>query len=100
MFGGNMMEKLQQMQQKVEESKARLENITVSGEAGGNLILVEVNGNRKVKKISIHAELSDMDKEDLEDLLIVAINRALEQANSVHEQEMASSAGSLLGGFK
>lgn len=94
-----MMEKLQQMQQKVEESKARLEHITVHGEAGGNLVTIEVNGNRKVKKVTINTEVTDMDKEDLEDLLIVAFNRALDQANVVNEQEMASSAGSLLGGF-
>lgn len=99
MFGNNMMEKLQQMQQQAEETKEKLENLKVEGEAGGNLVLVEMNGNRKLTNLQINTDLKEMDKEDLEDLLTVAMNRALEKANKLNESEMANSAKGLFPGM-
>ena len=87
MFGGNMMKKLQEMQQKVEETKARLDTILVDGEAAGK-VKVTVTGNRGVKSVSIAPELSELDKEELEDLLIIALNQALEKAEKVNESEI------------
>jgi DNA-binding YbaB/EbfC family protein len=94
-----MLEKLQSMQGQAEETKAKLSQLTVEGEAGGNLIVVEMDGNRKLKKLTINTELSNMEKEDLEDLLTVAIDRALTAVEKLNEQEMAASAKDLLGGF-
>lgn len=98
MFGGNMMKKLQEMQQKVEETKARLNTITVTGEAGNGKINVVASGNREIKSVTINEKLSNMDKEELEDLLIIALNKALENAEQVNESEMrAASAGMIPG---
>lgn len=94
-----MMEKLQAMQQKAQESKEKLNEIRVSGEAGGNLITVELNGNRKMTGLSINTDLSSMEKEDLEDLLTVAFNRAIEAADTANEAEMANSAQGLFPGM-
>lgn len=99
MFGLDQNSMMLKMQQALEESKVRLENTVVSGEAGGGLIRVEMNGNRKLTELSINGSLQDMDKEDLEDLLIVAINRVLEEANRVNEQEVSSSARQFLPGM-
>lgn len=93
-----MMKKLQEMQQKVEETKARLNTITVTGEAGNGKISVTASGNREIKSVTINEELSNMDKEELEDLLIIALNKALENAEQVNESEMrAASAGMIPG---
>ena len=100
MFGGNnnMMQKLQEMQQKVEETKARLDTITVEGKASNGKVTVTMTGNRKVNAISINEKLGGFDREELEDLLIIATNDALEKAESVNESEMkAASAGMLPG---
>ncbi|MDB4088528.1 YbaB/EbfC family nucleoid-associated protein [Flavobacteriales bacterium] len=99
MFGGNnMMKKLQEMQQKVEETKARLDTITVEGKASNGKVSVIMTGNRKVNSISINEEIASLDKEELEDLLIIATNDALVKAESVNESEMkAASAGMLPG---
>jgi DNA-binding YbaB/EbfC family protein len=94
-----MLEKLQKMQQQVEEVKAKLDNIVVTGEAGGNLVSVELTANRTMKRVLINTEISAMEKEDLEDLLVVAFNRALSQANDIHEREMAASAKGMIPGF-
>ena len=46
---GNMMERMQEMQQKTEDAKRRLDNITVTGEAPAGAVVVEMTGNKKVK---------------------------------------------------
>lgn len=90
---GDMMNKIQQMKEEVEKSKARLDNITVASETEG--IKIEMTGNRKIKDISIPQELLD-EKEDLEDLLIIALNKAIEKADKVNEAEMAGAAKGML----
>ena len=91
---GDMMEKLQAMQQSMGESKVRLANITVEVKAEG--VTVVIDGNRKVRDIRIEdAILSD--KEDLQDLLVVAVNKAIEAADKANEAEMAAKARDLLG---
>lgn len=98
MFGENMMDKLMAMQQQAESVKQNLENKLVSGDAGGGLVLIEMNGNRKLSKVEINTDLKSMEKEDLEDLLIVAFNRAIEKANVLQESEMDSNLKGLFPG--
>lgn len=93
-----MMKKLQEMQQKVEETKARLDTILVDGEAAGK-VKVTLTGNRGVKSVSIAPELSELDKEELEDLLIIALNQALEKAEKVNESEMKAASAGLIPGM-
>lgn len=99
MFGGNnMMKKLQEMQQKVEETKARLDTITVEGKSNNGKVSVLMTGNRTMKSISINQELSELEKEELEDLIAIATNDALAKAEQVNESEMrAASAGMIPG---
>ncbi|PWH86804.1 YbaB/EbfC family nucleoid-associated protein [Brumimicrobium oceani] len=99
MFGKDMMAKLQKMQEQAQLSKEKLDTIIVRGEAGGNLIEVEMNGNRKLTKLSINTSLDQMEKEDLEDLLSVALNRAIQAADAANEKEMANSAKGLIPGM-
>ncbi|MEX1192337.1 MAG: YbaB/EbfC family nucleoid-associated protein [Brumimicrobium sp.] len=98
MFGKDLMQKLQQMQEKAGATKDKLEGITVYGEAGGNLIEVEMNGNRKLTKLSINTTLDKMEKDDLEDLLTVALNRAIEAADKINEEEMKNAAQGFIPG--
>ena len=94
----DMMGKLQAMQGQVAETKKRLDTISVSGEAGGGAVKVQMNGNRKMVNISVSPDAME-DHEELEDLILVATNRALEQAEKVYESEMSGAAGGLLGGM-
>lgn len=97
---GNMMGKLQEMQQESEKVKARLETISVSGEAEGGLVKVVCNGNRKVTSVEISEELmQENDKEQIEDLTLLAINRAVENAEKVYEAEMKNVAKGMLPGM-
>lgn len=92
MFGDltGMMGKLKQAQQKIEETKARLNTILIDGEAGKGAVTVTVTANRVVKNISISKELSD--HEEIEDYLIIALNSALEKAHNISETELAAAA--------
>ena len=89
MFENN--ELIQQMQQAIIESKKRLESVIVSGESGGGLMRIEMNGNRKLISLKINTSLKEMEKDDLEDLLSVALVRALEEAEKIHEKVTAAS---------
>lgn len=94
----DMFGKLQEAQQKMKESKERLALITVDGEAGDGAVKVTVTGNREVKSLEIAERLLDKDnKEELEDLVITAMNRALKAAENTWESEMKSVAGGMLG---
>lgn len=90
-----MMGKLQEMQQKMEESKKRLDAIQVTGESADGKIKVSATGNRRITAVSIDDSLLSGDKEELEDLLIVALNRALENAENTWNSEMQGVAGGM-----
>jgi nucleoid-associated protein EbfC len=84
-----------QMQEKMEEAKKRLDTITVTGETDSGNIKVTVTGNRQIKEISI-ADHSKYEKEELEELLVTALNRGLENAEKVNDSEMKGSASGFL----
>ena len=96
MFGKGMMKKLEQMQQQVEETKGKLDTITLTGEAMEGKVRVEANGNGVITNISVKTEMS---QEELTELIILAANRALEEANRTKEMEMAQSARGIIPGM-
>lgn len=99
MFGFNQDELLKKIQEAAEESKKKLAETIVTGEAGGGLIRIELDGNRYFKSFTLNTSLEHMEKEDLEDLLSVAFSRALEEANKLNENEMSKSALNFLPKF-
>ena len=93
---GNMMEKLQMMKMKMEEVKENLESKIITEEAAGGDIRISINGNKKVKSVYIASSLQFGDKEELEEQLCVALNRAIEKAEQAYEHEMKQVAGGML----
>ena len=95
-----MFDKLFQAQQKAEEIKKRLETISVCGEAEGGLIRVVATANKEIKEITIDPVfLSNADKEELEELLVVALNKAIVQAENISQAEMQAASKDMLGGL-
>ena len=87
-------------QQKAEEIKKRLDQVMVMGEAEGGAIKVTATANKEVTDVSIDAAfLANADKEELEELLTVAINHAMKQAENVSQTEMQGAAKDMLGGL-
>ena len=85
-------------QQKAGEVKQRLDAISVSGVAEGGKITVTANANKVIQSIHIDsAFLADADKDEIEELLVVAINKALEQAENISQSEMAAMTKNMFG---
>ena len=93
-----MFDKLFAAQQKAEEIKKRLDTISVSGEAEGGKIRVSATANKLIETIHIDSELIQPEnKEELEELIVVAINKALEQAEKISQAEMQAATRDMLG---
>jgi DNA-binding YbaB/EbfC family protein len=95
-----MFDKLGAAKEMAENVKAKLETITVVGEAGNGKVKVLANGNRKVQSFTISPELlASENKEELEDLLTVAVNRVLSSAENVSESEMRAMMSTMMPGL-
>lgn len=95
-----MLDKLFQAQQKADEIKKRLDTISVLGEAAGGSVKVTATANKEIKDIVIdEVFLAQADKEELEEVLVVAINKALQQADQVSQTEMQVATKDMLGGL-
>lgn len=95
-----MFDKLMAAQQKADEIKKRLDTISVYGEAEGGKIRITATANKTVTAIDIEEEFhKTTDKEALEELLLTAINKALEQAEQVSAAEMQNMTKDMLGGL-
>ena len=84
-----MMGKLKETQQKVEATKKRLNTVTLEEKSNDNLISVTITANREIKKIALDDSLLQ-DKEQLEDYLIMTLNKAIQKATSINESELAA----------
>ncbi|WP_299324894.1 YbaB/EbfC family nucleoid-associated protein [uncultured Maribacter sp.] len=91
MFGDmmGMMGKLKETQKKVEETKKRLDTVTLEEKSSDGTISVIITANREIKKIVIDDSLLQ-DKEQLEDYLILTLNKAIKNATNVNETELAA----------
>ena len=91
MFGDmmNMMGKLKETQQKIEATKQRLDSVLIDEKSNDNLLNVTVTANRKIRSITIDESLL-ADKEQLEDYLILVLNKAIDKATTVNEAELAA----------
>jgi DNA-binding YbaB/EbfC family protein len=95
-----MFDKLMQAQQKAGEIKSRLDAVTVTGTAEGDKITVTANGNKIIQSINIDNDFfKEADKEQLEELLVIATNKAMEQADNVSQTEMAAMTKEMFGGL-
>ncbi|SFD07029.1 YbaB/EbfC family nucleoid-associated protein [Algibacter pectinivorans] len=91
MFGDmmNMMGKLKETQAKVEATKKRLDTVLVDESSSDNKLKVTLTANRTIKSIEIDNELLE-DKEQLEDYLILTLNKAITKATQINESELAA----------
>lgn len=97
---GNMIGKLKEAQGLMEETKARMESIYVNAEAENGMVKVIMNANKKLKEINIDNSLMSIsEKERLEELLAVAINKAMEKADKIFESEMQGMSKGLFPSF-
>lgn len=91
MFGDlmGMMGKLKETQEKVAETKKRLDTVLIDEESKDGLLKITITANREIRKISLDPSLLE-DTEQLEDYLVVTLNKAITRASDIHEAELAT----------
>ena len=90
------MKQMQKLQEQMERMQKKLAEKEVTHSAGGGMVKATVNGRQELVNIEIDPEVIDPeDREMLEDLIIAAVNGAMEEANQLAQSEMAQLTGGL-----
>jgi DNA-binding YbaB/EbfC family protein len=93
MFGDlmGMMGKIKETQAKVAETKKRLDTVLIDENSSDGLLKVTLTANRIIKNIEIDESFFE-DKEQLEDYLILTLNKAIKKATDINEAELGAAA--------
>ena len=96
----NIMKQAQRMQRQMEETTKELEEKEYTAAAGGGAVTVTVSGKKEVVSIKLSEEVVDPDDvEMLEDLLVAAVNEALEKVDAETTSAMSKFTGGMGGGM-
>ena len=82
-----MMGKLKETQQKIEDTKKRLDTVLIDEQSTDGLLKITISASRKIKSVTIADSLLE-DKEQLEDYLIVVLNKAIDNASKIQDAEL------------
>ncbi|MBI2942332.1 MAG: YbaB/EbfC family nucleoid-associated protein [Chloroflexi bacterium] len=88
---------IQQMQQRLQKAQEELANETVEVSVGGGAVTVTMTGHQKLTRVKITPEVVDpQDVEMLEDLIVAAVNEAVDKAQELVQKRL----GAITGGLK
>ena len=86
---GKLLKQAKKMQEQMERAQAELANKEVTGEAGGGMVKVVMNGRHEVRSVNIDDALVGDDKDMLEDLIAAACNDAVRRVNEMTQSELS-----------
>jgi DNA-binding YbaB/EbfC family protein len=96
----NLQRMAMQMQQEMARIQAELAETEVRGTAGGGVVEATVTGRQELRSITIDPSAVDpSDVDMLQDLIVAAVNDALESSRQLAEQKMGAVTGGLAGGL-
>jgi hypothetical protein len=91
-----MMQQLQKIQEQIQQTQAQLADETVTATVGGGAIKVTMTGDQQCRSVEIDpALLEDADVEMLQDLILTAVNTALDQSREMAAERLGPLAGGL-----
>ncbi len=92
-----MMGKVKEVQEKMKEAQDNLRHITETGESGAGMVKATVNGKKEVISVEIDESLiTKDDKEMMQDLVVAAVNKALENVDVKAKEEIKKSTEGLI----
>lgn len=89
-----LMQQAQQVQENLKKAQEELADLEVTGESGGGLVKVHMNGKHEVRRVAIDPEVAD-DREMIEDLVAAAINDAVKRIQETTKERMAGLTGGM-----
>jgi hypothetical protein len=93
---GGLMKQIQEMQSKMVQAQAELEEVKVTGTAGGGMVQATMNGKQELLEIKIEPDVIDpAEKEMLEELVVAAVAQAREKAVEAQQEKMSDVTGGL-----
>ena len=93
---GNMMKQAQQMQERMAELQARLDQTEVQGQSGGGMVQATLSGKNELRRLKIDPTLlNPAEVEVLEDLVVAAVNDARGRVEAMVAEEMSKLTGGL-----
>ncbi len=97
---GQLMKQAQQMQERMKEAQEELASMTVTGQSGGGMVSVTMNGQHQVRAVEIDESLVGDDKDMLEDLIVAAFNDAQKKVQDATQEKFSGMSAGLPAGFK
>lgn len=93
---GNMMRQMQKIQRQMEEAQQKVDDSEIEATAGGGMVTVRMSGKKELLSVKIDPQIVDPeDVEMLEDMVMVAMNDALQQVAQLQETEMGKVTGGI-----
>jgi nucleoid-associated protein EbfC len=86
---GGLMKQAQQMQQNMQKAQAELATVEVEGQAGSGMVKLTMTCGHEVRRVTLDDSVFSDDKEMLEDLIVLAFNDAMKQAEAITTQRMS-----------
>lgn len=91
----DMMKQLREAGEKMQDVQKQLEKLVAEGEAGGGMVKARVNGRQKLVDLKIDPEIMD-DADMVQDLVVAAVNNALDASAKLAQGEIAKAAGGMI----
>ena len=92
---GNLLKQAQAVQENLQKAQQQVAQISATGESGGGMVKVTMNGKHEVARVQIEPALLTEEREVLEDLVAAAINDATHKVGVAVSEKMASAMGGL-----
>jgi DNA-binding YbaB/EbfC family protein len=86
---GQLMRQAQQLQANMQKAQEQLGSLVVTGESGGGMVKVTMNGRHEVSRVAIDPTVAGSDREMLEDLIAAACNDATRRVAEAVQQRMS-----------
>lgn len=92
-----MLGKMKEVQAKLKEAQDNLVNVRATGESGGGMVKAVANGKKQLVSLEIDKDIVNPgDKIMIQDLVVAAVNKALEEADAKAKEELKNTTQGLI----